>query len=392
MKLPTLLAVTLFVLPLAALAPASAATTLVVGPGGFSSIQAAVNAADPGDLVLVMPGVYQEDVTVTTPDITIAGSARADVILDGSGLLTNGISVFADGVTVRSMTARNFASNGFVFSNVDRFTMTDLHARNNGEYGLYAIHSTNGDISYSIGEGHGDSAFYIGETPHCNCDVHHNVGFNNMLGYSGTANSYVDIYENEFYDNRAGILPNVLPQEMGVDEETMEIYGTQVHTRIFNNYVHDNNNMDAPETGVWETVHVPAGMGIGIAGGWFNEIYDNRLEDNHLMGIAIFWLFVPPRGNEIHDNAISGGRYGIWWDEWGENNCFDGNDITLVETVSDPSPLPSCAGLAPDVVPCPAELYDWASCRAVDARAPRLDKDAWLANRALNNLPPEQDW
>lgn len=392
MRIPTLLATALLVLPLAAFSPASASTTLIVGPDGYPSIQAAVNAAQPGDTVLVMAGVYQEDVVVTTPGITIAGVGRSDVVLDGSGLLTNGITVLADGVTVRSMTAQNFASNGFVFSNVDGFTMTDLHAKNNGEYGLYAIHSTNGDISHSIGEGHGDSGFYIGETPHCNCKVHHNVGFNNMLGYSGTANSYVDIYENEFYANRAGILPNVLPQEMGVDEETMEIYGTQVHTRIFDNYVHDNNNMDAPETGIWETVHVPAGMGIGIAGGWFNEIYDNRIEDNHLMGIAIFWLFVPPRGNEIHDNTISGGRYGIWWDEWGENNCFERNVVTDVDAVSDPDPLPSCEPIVPPVVFCPPELYDIAECHVTDARVPRLDKDAWLAHRAINDLPPEQDW
>lgn len=391
MKVFPLLVVTLLCAPLASLLPPAAATTLTVGgPGGFTTIQAAVNAASPGDTILVLPGVYQEEVTVAKAGLTIMGQDRETVILDGGGLLTNAVSVVANGVTVKTMTAQNYASNGFVFSNVDGFTMTDLHAKNNADYGLYAIHSMNGEISYNIGEGHGDSAFYIGETPHCDCDVHHNVGFNNMLGYSGTANSYVRIFANEFYDNRAGILPNVLPQEMGVDEQTGELYGTQVHTEIFGNYVHHNNNMDAPEIGIWETVHVPAGMGIGIAGGWFNSVHDNLLVENHLMGVAVFWLFVPPRGNEVVDNTISGGRYGIWWDEWGENNCFDGNAITSVDAVSDPSPLPGCAMLA-EAPGCPEELYDLAQCGVRDVRAPSALKDAWLANRAVNNLAPEDD-
>ncbi|HET6405577.1 MAG TPA: hypothetical protein VFH78_13110, partial [Candidatus Thermoplasmatota archaeon] len=334
MRAALLLAAALLAAPLLALTPASAAQTLVVGPGGYTSIKSAIAAASPGDTILVMPGVYQEEITIITPRITLAGYSRDSVILEGGGLLDNAVTVLADNVTVRSMTAQNYLGNAFVFSHVNGFTMTDLVAANNGEYGLYAIHSTNGDISHSIAFGHSDSGFYIGETPNCNCRVHHNIGFNNMLGYSGTANSYVDIFQNEFFHNRAGILPNVLPQEMGVDTETIEIYGTQVHTRIYDNHVHSNNNMDAPESGTWETVHVPAGMGIGIAGGWFNEVYGNRIENNHLMGIAVFWLFVPPRGNEIHGNEISGGRYGIWWDEWGENNCFHGNDIHTVQAAA----------------------------------------------------------
>lgn len=391
MRVVHLVLALLLVAPFVPLAPVSAASTLVVGPGGYTSIQSAVNAAAAGDTILVMPGVYQEEVIIGKARLTLTGTHRDDVILDGGGLLTNGVAVVANGVTVRSLTARNYASNGFVFSNVDGFTMTDLVAANNGEYGLYAIHSQNGDISHSVAYGHGDSGFYIGETPHCNCDVHHNVGYNNMLGYSGTANSYVRIYENEFFANRAGILPNVLPQEMGVDEDTLELYGTQVHTEIFNNYVHDNNNMDAPETGTWETVHVPAGMGIAIAGGWFNSVHDNIVVDNHLMGVAVFWLFVPPRGNEIVDNEISGGRYGIWWDEWGENNCFSGNRMSAVGTASDPSPLPACEMLV-EAPACPAELYDLAQCGVRDVRAPSALKDAWLAYRALNDLPPDEDW
>ena len=53
-------------------ASAWASTTIVVGPG--QSIQAAVNAASPGDTVFVKPGVYHQSVQIRTDGITLRGS------------------------------------------------------------------------------------------------------------------------------------------------------------------------------------------------------------------------------------------------------------------------------------------------------------------------------
>jgi pectin methylesterase-like acyl-CoA thioesterase len=67
-------------------------------PADFPTIQAAVNAATAGDLVLIAKGVYHEAVDVKTPGITIRGEDRMGVELDGrdaSGkpVLPNGIYV-----------------------------------------------------------------------------------------------------------------------------------------------------------------------------------------------------------------------------------------------------------------------------------------------------------
>ena len=77
---------------------------LLVGPSGtagaqFTSIQAAVDQAQPGDWVLVAPGVYHEkgtgqsttkpapaDVLITTPGIHLRGMNRDTVIVDGTNL------------------------------------------------------------------------------------------------------------------------------------------------------------------------------------------------------------------------------------------------------------------------------------------------------------------
>lgn len=73
--------------------------TLLVGPtqggsGGFGTIQAAVNAAQSGDVIYIQPGEYVENITVTRDYITIVGAqlggyGRPDIVaLAGGAALT----------------------------------------------------------------------------------------------------------------------------------------------------------------------------------------------------------------------------------------------------------------------------------------------------------------
>ena len=62
-------------------------------PRTSPTITEAVDAAVPGDLVLVSPGTYNEAVNVVTDEITIRGTDRAGVVLDGQFELDNGIRV-----------------------------------------------------------------------------------------------------------------------------------------------------------------------------------------------------------------------------------------------------------------------------------------------------------
>src|SRR5689334_5950261 len=55
-------------------ASASASRTIVVRPG--QSVQAAINRANPGDTVLLMPGVYHQSVHVRKDGITLRGTGN----------------------------------------------------------------------------------------------------------------------------------------------------------------------------------------------------------------------------------------------------------------------------------------------------------------------------
>src|SRR5438876_201295 len=89
-----------------------------------TTIQAAVDAAKPGDTIVVPPGIYRENVTVSKDNLTIVGSVAA--VLDGHGLPgTTGIrvgpptaNVRLHGFTLRGLTIRNYTRTGIRLARV----------------------------------------------------------------------------------------------------------------------------------------------------------------------------------------------------------------------------------------------------------------------------------
>jgi parallel beta-helix repeat protein len=59
------------------------ARTLVVGPGGYATISAAVASARDGDTILVRPGRYEESVVVERKSLTIRGDGESQAIVVG---------------------------------------------------------------------------------------------------------------------------------------------------------------------------------------------------------------------------------------------------------------------------------------------------------------------
>lgn len=95
---------------------AAAATTRNV-PAAYPTIQDAVDAAGPGDTVLVAAGTYFET-GVVDKRLTLEGAGSGSTVIDADGLPGNGILLQAGGLsasqrlTIRGLTVQNATSSG----------------------------------------------------------------------------------------------------------------------------------------------------------------------------------------------------------------------------------------------------------------------------------------
>ena len=253
--------------------------TVLRVPADHTTIQKAVDAAEPGDVVLVSPGVYKEQVTITTDDITVRGLERNTTIVDGEFTRPMGFLVQdADNVVIENITARYTTLNNFYWTGVNGFRGSYLTSYNSGDYGIYSFDSQHGVFEDSWASGSRDSGFYIGQCKPCHQVIRRIKATLSGLGYSGTnAGGDLVLTDSEWWDNfGGGITPNTLDSEENPP---------QVDIVITNNYVHGNQNTSAPyKDPAFAAVH---GMGIANMGGDKNIIENNRVEDHLYFGIIV---------------------------------------------------------------------------------------------------------
>jgi plastocyanin len=304
-------------------------------PEEYPTIQAAVDDAAPGSLVLVAPGVYREAVVVTTRDLVIRGLDRDETILDGEFELDNGFKVLADGVAIENMTARNYTLNGFFWTGVTGYRGSYLTAFRNGDYGIYAFDAVKGQFDHSYASGSPDAGFYIGQCFPCDAVITDVVAEWNGLGYSGTnAGGNLLIVSSVWRHNRAGIVPNSGTGEANPPERQTTIVGNEVYA---------NNN---EQTAAIEIASVATGNGILLAGGHENVVERNLVYDHDITGIAVIPLpekLLDPdnpvaenfdaRGNVVKNNVLRDNRAAdlalvtsIDDPTDAGDNCFSGND------------------------------------------------------------------
>src|SRR5216683_5337704 len=302
--------------------PGTSPAALLRVPEEFATIQAAVNAARPYDMISIASGVYHEAVIVRTAHLTIRGRDRNSTILDGNFKLSNGFEVIANDVVLENMTVRHYLGNGFYWEDVQGFRGSYLTAYANGDYGVYAFGSNTGQFDHDLAAGQPDSGFYIGDCHPCHAIITHVISEDNALGYSGTnAGGDLVIRDSIWRDNMSGIAPNTLDSEPNPPEDG---------TTIINNLVENNNNFNAPA----KVLEYPSiGNGIVIGGGNNNIIMNNRINGHIYYGILIvpnidqnFW---EPSGNVVVNNVITNsGVADLALSALSAgNNCFSGNRV-----------------------------------------------------------------
>jgi parallel beta-helix repeat protein len=346
----------------AALLPTmSAAAGQIRVPQDQQDLQAAIEAARPGDVILLDRGTYPGDVVVPEEvhDITIRGVDRNAVVFDGGDVRENAIHIEGDGVTLENMTAHNFQGNGFFWEGVERFIGRYLTVYNVGIYGIYAIESHGGLFEHSLVSGAADAAFYVGECSPCDTMLTDLTARLSAVGYSGTnTNGHVIVQNSRWELNGVGILPN--SYDVGIAPPP------QRGSAFIGNVVLGSGTVDVP-------LNTPLrgfrGIGIGIAGGSDNVVENNTVENSARYGIAVFstvdaentWM---PEGNRVTSNRVRGsGTADLAFAAGsGASNCFEKNrHETTVPTDLDGPCVPALVGsqdVADELVLPPPELAE----------------------------------
>jgi plastocyanin len=290
-------------------------------PQDYPTIQNGVDAANPGDLVLIEKGEYNEAVFITTPSIILRGVDRNAVILDGKFELGTGVMIGGNGVAVENMTARNYTLNGFFWTGVRGFRASYLTAYNNGDYGIYAFGSTDGLFEHSYASGSPDSAFYVGQCAPCRVVLNDVTGEYSGLGYSGT-NSSGDMYvvNSRFTHNRSGISTSTFDIELSPPGRDTTIVGNVVA----------DSGLDNEAAGFYATETL-AGNGIALVGTHNNHVERNYVVRSRNNGIVVVPIldrhYWPSTGHVIRNNTVlDSGRADLAAGGLGTiGNCFSGN-------------------------------------------------------------------
>jgi hypothetical protein len=264
-----MLAGAVLALSAARLPSGAAAKVLRVGTykgiaGQYTTIQAAVDAAKPGDWILIGPGDYKTSsykhpkgttefpagVLVAKPDIFIRGMNRNTVIVDGTkpGSATcssnksaqnfgpkdkggtnglEGIEVYeADNDWVQNLTACNFlGGNGSYTGNEiwwnggagtglikgrgfnasylsTTSTYFDKTEQRDATYGLFSSDWDSGVFDHDYASNFNDSGYYIGGcNSHCNQTLENSQAEYNAIGYSGTNSGGSMLIEHNMFDS-----------------------------------------------------------------------------------------------------------------------------------------------------------------------------------------------
>jgi parallel beta helix pectate lyase-like protein len=344
---------------LVALAPVANAAIIHVHQG--QSIQAAIDNADPGDTIVVAPGVYRENLTISENHITLRGTIGRErrTVLKPAETPTpsfctqdssvNGICAVGEidangnpgapivGTRIKGFVVNGFSGFGIALFNAKHTTVSWSRALNNEGYGISGFALEEVWLLHNVAHHNGEPGFYIGDSPDADAVVignrsHHNVGGEGD-GFLFRDASEGIVRNNRAWDNCSGFIF----VDSGENPDPLSDW------RATGNVARHNNASCTGEAGGPPPI---SGIGIALIGSDHVVLRENVVRGNSPTGpsplgsggiIVVDSTAIggaAPTANRIIDNiARHNSPFDISWDESGTGNVFRNNHCG----VSDPA-------------------------------------------------------
>jgi len=319
----------------------------VVNPG--ESIQAAVDAAEPGDTIRVMPGDYTEShagraaVRITKPLKLIAESSEtAPVRILPSAGQRHGILVEpenaddpdVDGVEINGFTVEGFPNNGIWLRYVQNFVIENNVSIDNLENGIWPTLSANGEVRKNVAYGSLDAALWVEAAE--NVRVIDNEVYDSPTGLEVTVSNDVHMEGNHVHGNVIGV-GLYHPSGAGLPPQDWPPSPFR-NWKLINNRVENNNKPNPVSGGL--VGELPPGGGVLVLGVDDVEIRDNVIQNNNFFGIALidYCLAVDGTANSCQNNPP------FYADTSPDDLRIVGNTVTGNGSDPPPGPFEALAG------------------------------------------------
>jgi len=353
----------LLVLPSSSAAESS--HVIKVGPG--DSIQAAIDAADPGTTIKIAAGTYKESLQISKDGIKLVGEGAdethlvpPDPLVPGVGCVfedtsTTPSQIFAFGICVNdpeaqppvtledvkisNLSVNGFSGMGIFLFNVENGAVTHVEASDDGGYGIFANNSSGTRIYGNVTNNNEEAGVYVGDSPNADAKVKRNSASGNMFGIFIRDAAHGVVLKNKAYDNCLGIL--FLNTEEAPPSEPIDV----ADWVAFRNTVVANNRACPPG----DEGPPISGVGIGVAGGVDISLIANNVFGNKTPagtpsafagGIVVvtspdFSTPKPSTGTRVAFNTALDNQPDLFWDGAGDGNVFVDNECRT----SDPAGL-----------------------------------------------------
>lgn len=299
-------------LPLKELKPVTLTVNNSTGQvADFTSIQAAIDNAFPGDTIVIFPGVYEENVDVYVTNLTLKSESASsgDTIVKTASSLDDIFYIIADGVTISGLNITgpvDFPNAGIRLNGVKYCNIENNQLSNN--YSGSVLNTSSGNSSLTFNNSSSDAGFGIRLDSSSS-----NILGNNSLSGNGTSILLLNSRENILINNSAS----------GGN------YGIWVDSSSNNTL--DGNNLSNNRVGAYlnvssgnvlnnNTASNNTGSGINLSDSVGNTLSNSTASKN-----TVSIVLQNSSANILDNNTVSDNDYGFWLDSSSDDNRLDGN-------------------------------------------------------------------